>query len=128
MYKSFLSETTNLLKNKMEIHDSCHDRIWLIVGYLTSSDKYFMHFQDENRFQQYINKLFRNQGEWENHDNDFWLPMEKYLGFGGENLVFCKCYNVPILFQNLQKLDAHLVQGTWYSLNTFHTMVRLSLH
>ena len=52
---------------------------WLMVGCFTSSCKYLIHIQNENKVN-HIKKLSRKS---ERSGNDFWLPLEKYVEFRG---------------------------------------------
>jgi hypothetical protein len=58
--------------------DLCGD-FWLMVGCFTSSCKYLIHIQNENKVN-HIKKLSRKS---ERSGNDFWLPLEKYVEFRG---------------------------------------------
>ena len=124
----------------MKIHDSCYNRTWLIVGYLTSSGKYFMHFQDENTFNniQCIKTQTEMGVEWENRGYNFRLPLEKFgewvgsanLAFysGHKRLLFFEIYRRVLLRAKSVALSQHVAHyGPWPGF-PYYNLTYLKVH
>ena len=70
----------------------------------------------------YIKKTIQKWGQgWVNLVNDIWLPLKKHRELGRDKKsVFCRGYNMPTLFLNLQKRSfvcwEHVTLQTYYPL------------